>query len=284
MMAPKSWAPTLWGAKAMVQPVLSGSEVTQYQRDGYLVPSFRFEGEQLERLQGLANELLERNAEFGDTPMVCPHVPGSGVQGLRGDKAWMAYSDDPQLLDLVEQLIGPDIILWGTNLFHKPAGTGRRIPFHRDGRYWPIEPLATLTVWVAIEASTAANGCLRVIPGSHRARQVGDHFTSEDPADAIPETLAASEFDAGEAVPLELEAGQMALFDVFTIHGSEANTSADRRLGYAMRYMPASSWFHHDAAQRAELSSNAHNTRPLFLLRGRDVSGRNDFERGHPAR
>lgn len=267
---------------AAVRTVLSDHEVEQYHRSGYLVPRFRFEGEKLAGLQALADDLLARNAGFGDTPMVCPHVPGSGVQGLRGDKAWMAYSDDPSVLDMVEQLIGPDIILWGTNLFHKPAGTGRRIPFHRDGRYWPIEPLATVTVWVAIEASTVDNGCLRVIPGSHRAGRVGEHFTSEDPADAIPETLAASEFDESEAVALELEAGQMALFDVFTIHGSEANTGDSRRLGYAMRYMPASSLFHHDAAERAELSSNAHNTRPLFLLRGRDACGRNDFQRGHP--
>ena len=75
----------------------------------------------------------------------------------------------------------------------------------------------------------------------------------------------------------------MVLFDVFTIHGSDANASVQRRLGYAMRYMPSTSWFNHDGAQRVGLPSNAHNTRPLFLMRGADVCGRNDFERGHPA-
>ena len=219
--------------------------------------------------------------------MVCPHVPGSGIQDLRGDKAWFEYSNDPDLLDMVEQLIGPDIILWGTNLFHKPPENnhqtgGRRIPFHRDGRYWPIEPLNTLTVWIAIEATTKANGCLQVIPNSHLNKRVGDHFTSSDPADAIPETLKFSEFDSNDAVYLELEEGQMALFDVFTIHGSDANVSVNRRTGYAMRYMPSTSWFNHDGAERVELSSNAHNTRPLFLVRGKDRCGKNDFLRGHP--
>ena len=271
----------------MKQPILDQEEIDAYHRDGYLVPNFRLSETKIARLQRLTDELIERNAEFGDTPMVCPHVPGGGVQGLRGDRAWFDYSADPDILDMVEQLIGHNIILWGTNLFHKPPGKdtdngGRRIPFHRDGRYWPIDPLKTMTVWLAIEATTSENGCLQIIPNSHRSGQVGEHFTSKDPEDAIPETLRESEFEAGEAIRVELEAGQMVLFDVFTIHGSGANTSAQRRLGYAMRYMPSTSWFDHDGAERVELSSNAHNTRPLFLMRGIDACGRNDFERGHP--
>lgn len=266
----------------MSETTLSQAEVEAFHRDGYVVPAFRFDDDKLTGLQRLAGELLTANAEFGDTPMVCPHVPGGGVQGLRGDQAWMRYSDDPGVLDMMEQLLGPNLILWGTNLFHKPAGIGRRIPFHRDGRYWPIEPLRTITAWVAIEDSTRDNGCLEIIPGSHLGKQVGAHFSSEDPADAIPETLAPAEFDESEAVPVEMEAGQIVLFDVFTIHGSRANSGNRRRIGYAMRYMPASSWFNHDGAERVETSGNAHNTRPLFLLRGVDECGRNDFDRGHP--
>ena len=266
----------------MSQKILSQGEIDAYRRDGYLVPQFRFSGDKLERLQRLADEIIDANQEFGDTPMVCPHVPGGGVQGLRGNRAWFDYSADSGVLDMIEQVVGPDIILWGTNLFHKPAGTGRRIPYHRDGRYWPIEPLATTTVWIAIEPTTTANGCLEIVPGSHHTGKIGEHFTSTDPADAIPETITRSEFDPATAVSVELEAGQMVLFDVFTIHGSDANRSAERRLGYAMRYMPATSWFNHDGAERTEQVSAAHNTRPLFLMRGIDRCGKNDFQRGHP--
>ncbi len=253
----------------MKRPILSQEKIDTYHRDGFPVRGLRLTGEKLARLQQLSDELVERNAEFGDTPMVCPHVPGGGVQGLRGDKAWFDYSADPDIHDMVEQLIGEDIILWGTNLFHKPPVKntdrgGRRIPFHRDGRYWPIEPLKTLSVWLAIEGSTAKNGCLQIILNSHRGGQVGEQFTSTDPDDAIPETLRESEFDAGDAVRIELEGVQMVLFDVFTIHGSDANASVQRRLGSAIRYMPSTSWFNHDGAQRAGLPSNAHNTWPLF--------------------
>ena len=261
---------------------LSAEEIGRYRNDGYLVPQFRFEGQALAKLQGLAENLLEQNTHLGDAPMVCPHMPSAGVQGLKGDAAWLSYSTDEAVLNSVESLIGPNIILWGTNLFHKPASKGRRIPFHRDGRYWPVEPLSTVTVWIAVEDCDVGNGCLRVIPGSNRAGVVGEHFTSDDPGNAIPETLRAEEFEANTAVNVVLKAGQMVMFDVYTIHGSEPNQSDRRRLGYAMRYMPSTSRFHHDGAERRELSSNAHDTRPLFLVRGVDQCGTNDFRRGHP--
>ena len=60
------------------------------------------------------------------------------------------------------------MILWGCHVFCKPAGDGYATPWHQDGHYWPIRPLANCTVWVALEESTIENGCLRVIPRSHR--------------------------------------------------------------------------------------------------------------------
>ena len=71
----------------MKQPILDQEEIDAYHRDGFLVPNFRLSGAKLARLQRLTDELLERNAEFGDTPMVCPHVPGGGVQGAPGTTA-----------------------------------------------------------------------------------------------------------------------------------------------------------------------------------------------------
>ena len=266
-----------------VREVLGPDEVAAYRRDGYVVPRYRLSAERLDRLQALTRKLLADNAHLGDTPMVCPHVPGGGVQGLKGDRAWLNVSADPDIVDMVAQLVGPDVILWGTTLFYKPPAKGRRVPFHRDGRYWPIEPLATTSVWIAIEDSLPDNGCLRVIPGSHLAREVGHHETVDVPENAIAETLDPAAYDAADAVDVALEAGQMVLFDVYTIHGSNPNPSGRRRIGYAMRYMPSTSHYVHAAAERTEFSSNAHNTRPLFLLRGVDRCGLNDFTIGHPA-
>ena len=262
--------------------ILSQSEVAAFRADGVLVPEFRLPADTIALLQDLAARLIADNPHMGDEPVASPHVPGSGVQNVRSDPAWIRIPTFPPLLDMVEQLIGPDIILWGTTLFHKPAGLPRGVPWHRDGRYWPIQPLATTSVWIAVTDCTVENGCLRAIPGSHGERTIGRHFRDRSDRVIIPETLHDDQFDADAARDLELEAGQMALFDVYTIHGSNPNPTDAARIGYALRYMPASSHYDHGGVPVADSRGSAHHTRPLIQVRGRDVSGRNDFTIGHP--
>jgi ectoine hydroxylase-related dioxygenase (phytanoyl-CoA dioxygenase family) len=213
--------------------------------------------------------------------MICPHVPGSGAQALKAGPEWREVALDPAIVAMAAAIQGQDLILWGSALFYKPAREGKATPFHRDGRYWPIRPLATTSVWVAVWNSKAENGCLRCIPGSHRAQQTGRHFTAGRDDLLIQETLDPGEYDEAEARDVELEAGQMVLFDVFTIHGSRRNEGRTPRAGYALRFMPATSRYEHDAAERREHVGNFHDKRPLILARGRDLGG-NDFRRGHP--
>ena len=262
--------------------ILSESEVAAFRSEGVVVPEFRLPPERLAHLQSLAARLIEDNPHMGDEPVASPHVPGSGVQGVKSDPAWIEVPTLPPLLDMMEQLIGPDIILWGTTLFHKPAGLGRGVPWHRDGRYWPIKPLATTSVWIAVTDCTVGNGCLRVIPGSHADGEIGRHFRDHSDRVTIPETLHEDEFDEGEARDLVLEAGRMAIFDIYMIHGSNPNRSAAPRIGYALRFMPATSHYDHHDLPIPDSRGSAHDTRPLVQVRGRDASGRNDFTIGHP--
>ena len=262
--------------------ILSDAEVAAFREEGVIVPEFRLPEDMLGRLQSLAARLISDNPHLGDEPVASPHVPGSGVQNVRSDPAWIDVPTFPPLLDLVEQLIGPDVILWGTTLFHKPAGLARGVPWHRDGRYWPIKPLATTSVWIAVTDCTAENGCLRVIPGSHAAREIGRHFRDHSDRVTIPETLCEDEFDEAGARDLELEAGQMAVFDIYMIHGSNPNPTGAPRIGYALRFMPATSHYDHHDLPIPDSRGSAHHTRPLIQVRGRDVSGRNDFTIGHP--
>lgn len=266
---------------------LSNDELGVFRRDGFVIPEYRLDPAMLKRLQRLSRKLIADNTHLGDEPIACPHVPGSGIQKMRSDPDWITFPTHPPIVDMVESAIGPDVVLWGTTFFHKAAGVGRVVPWHRDGRYWPIHPLATTSVWIAVEESVIENGCLRLIPGSHAARELGEHFSDNSPENAIPETLRADQFDEAAAVDVELEPGQMVMFDVYTVHGSNANRSGRHRTGYAMRYMPTTSHFeHHDEANRARSFSDrygsAHHTRPLMLLRGQDRCGKNNFELGHP--
>ena len=263
--------------------MLTQAEIASYRENGFVTPNYRLAANQLDLLRELAEDLIERNTHLGDAPLASPHVPGSGTQNLRSDPRWMNFPTDPDILDMVEQLIGPDIVWWGTTLFHKAAGTGRAVPWHRDGRYWPLEPLATPSVWIAIDDSTVGNGCLRCLAGSHRDRELGAHYRSEDPRYQIPETLHVDQYDESTARDVELEAGQMVVFDVYTAHGSNANTSDARRIGYAMRFIPSTSHFNHHTVPVPDSPGAGHHTRPLLLVRGEDRCGKNDFELGHPS-
>jgi len=136
---------------------------------------------------------------------------------------------------------------------------------------------------VALEPSTRANGCLRVIPGSHAAKTLHPHLHEDRQDLTLNQRLAAGAFSEDAAVDVELAPGQMSLHDVYMVHGARANTSALRRTGVALRYMPATS--HFDRRLRPVDGQSGvpvdFSQRPLWLLKGRDVCGLNDFDVGH---
>jgi ectoine hydroxylase-related dioxygenase (phytanoyl-CoA dioxygenase family) len=168
-------------------------------------------------------------------------------------------------------------------VFCKPAGEGYETPWHQDGHYWPIRPLATCTAWVALEPSTVENGCLRVIPRSHRGHVLHPHLLEHRSDVTLNQRMADDAFDARDAVDIELEPGQMSLHDVYMIHGAAPNRSTKRRTGVALRYMPSTSVF--DRALRPVDGRSGvpvnFAQRPLWLVKGVDRTGRNDFVTGH---
>ena len=180
---------------------------------------------------------------------------------------------------MVEQVLGGDFALWNSSLFAKPAGNGRATPWHQDGEYWPIRPVATCTVWIAVDDSNTENGCLKVIPGSHKASRLLQHRTNPNPNLTLNQELLSSDFSESKAVNLVLEAGQVSLHDVRMVHGSEPNRSPHPRRGMTLRYMPLTSVFDRTLADRQSQSKGfpSHKDRTLFLMRGTDRTGVNDF-------
>jgi ectoine hydroxylase-related dioxygenase (phytanoyl-CoA dioxygenase family) len=206
---------------------------------------------------------------------------GGGERALPTHQKFLEYVRTPGILDCVEQVLGPDIVCWGAHVFCKPARTGLAVPWHQDGQYWPIRPLASCTVWIALDDSSIENGCLRVVRGSHRMRTIYHHRLDERPEHALEQRIDESEFDASQIEDVELQAGQMSIHDVYAIHGSHANRSDKRRAGFAIRYMPATSLYDRSikmtgAARglRQDMSK-----RPIYLVRGHDRAG-NDFACG----
>lgn len=254
---------------------LGEDDVEKFRRDGFLVPRFRLGAGDLAKLQRLTEDLVANNpAEDG---YGAPHLGSGGPLNLKASTDWMDITCHPAILDILERLIGPDIILWQSTMFYKVAEKGVATPWHRDAIFYPIDPLETVTVWVAVYDSTIENGCLRIVPGSHRERKVGDHAELTG-SKAFKGELKESEFDGDRAECIELKAGEMVIFDVFAVHGGKPNTSHKVRAGYAMRYMPASSFYDHDSKD-PRLNVAGGIERRLILVRGRDRAG-NDFTRG----
>ena len=144
----------------------------------------------------------------------------------------------PRILDAVEDVIGPDILCWGSSFFIKEPHNPGFVSWHQDSTYWGLDPADVITAWVAFSDSTAANGAMRVIPASHTMDQVPhrDTFRPENLLSRGQEIMV--DVDPGKAVMLELAAGEMSLHHVRLIHGSDPNPSGDRRIGFAIRYIP----------------------------------------------
>ena len=195
------------------------------------------------------------------------------------------YLSDPRVLDVIEDLIGPDIVLWSSHFIAKPRGNGRAVPWHTDGAYWGkvLQPMQVVTLWLAVDESTRENGCMRVIPGSHRHGRVYGHRKDSRPDLALDLVLEDGQLDPNSARDVVLEAGQFSLHDVYLVHGSNPNRSTRRRAGVAIRFMPATSLFDR-ALYKPQTRSDGHvvdfTNRPIWLVRGRDHVG-NDFTVGH---
>jgi hypothetical protein len=258
---------------------LSSLEKSHYVEKGYVVPSWRLPKGTVDEMRAALDRLIADNPGVRPEKLVSAHLEG-GKEGVKGSRAFLDLAQDAELVELISDAIGGDVILWGCQVFCKPGGDGLETPFHQDGHYWPIRPLATCTAWIALDPSTRANGCLRVVPGSHRDKKLFPHMR-EDREDLVL-TNRIQAFDESTAVDIELEPGQMSLHDIYMIHGATVNHSPMRRAGVAIRYMPGSSVFDRELMKPSTSSGYLvdFSTRPLWLLKGSDKTGKNDFSIG----
>ena len=144
----------------------------------------------------------------------------------------------PAILDAVEDLIGPNILAWGSSFFTKEARDPGYVSWHQDSTYWGLDPADIVTAWVALSESTAENGAMRVIPGTHKLDQIRhrDTFAAGNLLSRGQEIEV--EVNQSQARMLELQPGEMSLHHVRLIHGSDPNPSDKRRIGFAIRYLP----------------------------------------------
>jgi ectoine hydroxylase-related dioxygenase (phytanoyl-CoA dioxygenase family) len=264
----------------MTQPALTQAEIEHYREHGFVIPRYRLPDSLLAELRSALDGLLAGYTDVKQEDLANPHMlpPTTGPEA----NPFMHAARQPEILAMLEPLVGPDLVLWITRVLCKPAAKGREVPWHQDGEYWPMRPLATCSVWIALDPVSTANGCMRFIPGSHRKQEPYRHHVSTRENIVLNLELDQDQFDESQAFNVELEPGQMSMHDVRLIHGSLANTSGQRRAALIMRYMPSASYYDRSLVDKRRDNSpfNIYE-QPLWLVKGVDRCGRNDFVRGH---
>jgi len=236
---------------------LSDAAVQQYRELGYYAPV-----SVLSRAE--ASDLRRKLEMFEAT--------GGAMQGLIRHKPHLLFTwlndliRHPRILDAVEDIIGPDILCWGTSFFIKEARNPSYVSWHQDSTYWGLEPADIITAWVAFTDSNAANGAMRVMPATHKLDQAPhrDTFATDNLLSRGQEIMV--DVDESNAAMLQLAAGEMSLHHVRLIHGSDPNPSDDRRIGFAIRYVPT---YVRQVAGSADSAS---------LVRGEDRFGNFELE------
>lgn len=211
-------------------------QAVDYERDGYCCP-----------VQALAPEEVQHYRQHFDA-YYARH--GERLAALQPSQRWQINSDThfafrwvdeltrhPRVLDAVERILGPNILAWNSSWFVKMPHDKSYIGWHQDGAYWGLEPLEVLTAWIALGPVHQGNGCMRVIPGSHRTTHLPQRDTfAENSALTRGQEIAVA-VDEQHAVDFVLQPGQISLHHLWIVHGSRANESDIPRIGLAVRYI-----------------------------------------------
>ena len=209
---------------------LSPSHIEFYNQNGYVRPFRMFDPAEAERNRAYFDRLLAKLKEQNDGR------DSYAINGyhIRCEGIWDIVTH-PRILDYVEDLVGPDIVAWGTHYFCKLPHDPRHVPWHQDASYWPFTPSRTVTVWLAIDDADADNAAMQFIPGTHALGHLRWAETDK-PAVLNQEIENATQY--GQPVVNALQAGEISLHADMLAHGSGPNGSDRRRCGLTVRYCP----------------------------------------------
>ena len=220
------------------QPVVNASprrltrqQIASYNESGYVMPLTAFTPAEAEKNRIYFDDLLRKvqqaRSDLDSYSINGFHVHCAGLYDI---------ATNPLILDYVQDLIGPDVICWGSHFFCKLAHDPRKVAWHQDASYWPFTPARTVTVWLAIDDTDRGNAAMMFLPGTHRMGHLKWSQVTKDKAVLNQEIDNAGQL--GQPVYDELKAGQFSLHADMLAHGSDPNTSDRRRCGLTIRYCP----------------------------------------------
>lgn len=232
---------------------LSTAQVESYNTDGFIRPLSAFSSDEITDIREYFDDLLAKAiADGGNSYSISTaHMKHGRVYDLL---------TNPTLVGYVADILGDDVVAWGSHFFCKMPGDGKEVAWHQDASYWPLSPSKAVTVWLAIDDADLENGCMKFIAGSQNFGHVTYRKSNPDEHSVLGQTVENPE-QYGRIVVDDLQAGQISIHNDLLLHGSDANKSTRRRCGLTLRYAAAE--------VRAEMGWNAKGV----VVRGNDPSG-----------
>lgn len=211
--------------------VLTRQQVERFARDGYHFPVRAMSAEEA---IGYRAKLEGVETQIGKSVMKTniknkPHLLFTWADEL---------VRHPQILDAVEDILGPNLLCWSSSLFIKDAHDPSYISWHQDSTYWGLSHPDVITAWLALSPSTVEAGCMQVDPGSHLLEQLPHKDTFAENNLLTRGQEVQVDVDLAKVVNIVLQPGEFSLHHVRIVHGSDPNRSNDRRIGFAIRYIP----------------------------------------------
>ena len=205
-----------------------------YEQDGFVFP---FDVLAAHEAQAIRADLEAAEAELADDTERFALLRSYPDRLLPSFDALIRH---PVLLDAVRPILGPDLLVWSSALFIKEADTSHIVSWHQDLTYWGLDDVEKVTAWVALSPATLESGCMRFVPGSHKKQAVPHLDTFDDNNLLSRGQEIAVEVDENEGVDVVLQTGQASLHHGHLFHASGPNTSGDRRIAAAIRYIQPS--------------------------------------------
>ncbi|MFK7967319.1 MAG: phytanoyl-CoA dioxygenase family protein [Burkholderiaceae bacterium] len=209
--------------------ILTPTQLSQFERDGYAFPFTALQQEQ-------AIDYRQRIEAYEQS---VGHDANHTLK-IKGHLAFpwlMEIATHPAVLDAVEDVMGPDILLFGSSIFAKDAQDPRFVSWHQDSAYFGLTPHKEVTAWVALTEASSAHGCLRVAPGSHLGPAL-KHVETFEADNMLAKGQTLTEISESQAVEMPLSIGQFSLHHEQTAHSSLPNRTNERRIGFAFFYIP----------------------------------------------
>jgi len=211
--------------------VLTADQIAAYNREGYIKGLRVFSPAEMAEHRRYFDELLAQ-------------VMAAGQDSYSISTAHLRYGrvydllTHPRIVAYVKDILGEDVVGWGSHYFCKMPHDGKRVSWHQDASFWPMSPSKTVTVWLAIDDADVANACMRFVPGSHHYGHLTYHLSEEAENNVLNQTVDNAE-QFGDPVDDALQAGELSLHSDLLLHGSKANDSDRRRCGLTLRYCAA---------------------------------------------